>query len=180
MNISRIGQGDSLNTTDRDGGFFGNLINGVQGDLNGLITNTTNRLSAALNLPDFYAVYVMNFCEGSYQLKDNEDNPVKNTIICSNRDALFHFDITQIVEDSLPDTITLNDIHWLEKIAVASRAIKVANIVMVVFYAIAVAFTGLTFLGALYSAFSRGTASAYCALVLGIVGPIILHPKTED
>ena len=63
---------------------------------------------------------------------------------------------------------------------IASRAIKVTNIVIVIFYAIAVAFIELTFLDTLYSVFSRGIASAYCALILGIIDPIILYSKIED
>ena len=51
---------------------------------------------------------------------------------------------------------------------------------MIVFYAIVVAFIELTFLGALYSVFSRGTAFACYALILEIVGSIILHSKVED
>ena len=63
---------------------------------------------------------------------------------------------------------------------VALRAIKVANIIIIIFYAIVVAFIELTFLSALYSAFLRDIASTYYAFILEIVNLIILYLKIED
>ena len=94
----------------------------------------------------------MKFCEGFFELKAQESNVVVNITFCSDRDVLFHFDLTQVVQDSLPDTITLKDIHQPEQITRGSRVLKAANIVVVILYAIGMVFTGFAALGALYCA----------------------------
>ena len=74
----------------------------------------------------------------------------------------------------------MKDIYWPEKIADTSRALKIANMLMVIFYVIGVGFTGSTVLGALYRTFSDGRISACGNLVVGIVGPVILHLLAGD
>ena len=152
---------------------MGDLLNDAQGGVNDLISDTAGKFSAALNLPDFYAVHVMNFCKGFFELKDDRDDEAKNTTFCSDRDALFHFNLTHVVQKSLPDAITLKDIHWPEKIGYGSRVLKVANMVMVILYAVGVALTGIAALAAVYSAFSDGSISVCANLVMGIVSSFV-------
>lgn len=96
-----------------------------------------------------------------------------NTTFCSSRNALFHFNLTQLVEDALPNSITLQDIQWPEKITAASRALKVATNVMVILYMIGVTFTGFVVLCALFHLFSGGRTSVCGQLILGNVSHAI-------
>ena len=181
MNTSRIGQGDAFNTSDGDGGFFDNLINDFQDEANDAISDVADAAADALNLTDFYSVHIMNYCEGYFRPNATDDNAKKNTTFCSSRKALFHFNPTQIVEDSLPDSINLSDIQWPEEIQKASRAVKIASIVMFVFYVIGIAFAGLAAITALLATFTEGRLSAFGNFLMDIVSCVTLEkPYVTD
>jgi SUR7/PalI family len=176
LNTSRIGQGDAFNTTDGDGGFFDNLINSAQDEANDLISGAADEAAEALNITDFYTVHIMNYCEGFFRPNATADNAKKNTTFCSSRKALFHFNPTQIIEDSLPDNIGLSDIQWPEEIQNASRAVRIAGIVMFVFYVVGIAFAGLAVITALLATFAEGHLSALANFLMDIVSRLVLLP----
>lgn len=64
LNASRLGHTSLFNTSDGSGGFFSNLINGVEGDIDNLINDATSDIAKAFGLHDFYAAHIMDFCEG--------------------------------------------------------------------------------------------------------------------
>jgi len=160
LNISRIGHGSVFNTTDGDGGFFDNLINNLQGDINNLVNDVSSDIAQALDLPDFFNVHLMDFCEGSYAPNATAKDPRENITECSNRTTLFHFQPTKIIQDALPDGITLQDLHWPDEIQDAERTLKVASITMIVFYIIGIAFAGIAILTAICGIFTDGRLSA--------------------
>ncbi|KEF61250.1 uncharacterized protein A1O9_02815 [Exophiala aquamarina CBS 119918] len=169
LNISRIGHTSLFNTTDGDGGFFDDLVNDLQEDINDLINDASSDIAEALNLPDFLSVHVMDFCQGTYSPNSTVRNPSMNTTECSNRTTLFHFRPTKIVEDALPDGITLEDIHWPSEIQDAERAIRIASNAMVVCYIIGIVFAGLAIFTAIWAIFSSGRLSALINFVIDML-----------
>ena len=175
LNTSRIGNGDTFNTTDGDGGFFDNLINDAQDAANDLISDAADEAAEALGLADFYAVHVMNYCDGFFKGNATDKNAGKNTTECSSTKAMFHFNPTQIVEDALPDNVGLDDINWPDEIRDASRAVRIASIVMFVFYVIGIIFAGLAVITALLATFTQGRISAFANFLMDIVSCYMQH-----
>lgn len=82
LNTSRLGHTSLFNTSDGNGGFISNLINGVEGDINDLINNATSDIAAAFDLHDFYSAHIMNYCEG-YFLGNDTPGAKENITHCS-------------------------------------------------------------------------------------------------
>ncbi|KIX09977.1 uncharacterized protein Z518_01058 [Rhinocladiella mackenziei CBS 650.93] len=143
LNISRIGHTSLFNTTDGDGGLFDSLVNDIQDDINDLLNDATSDIAEALDLPDFFNVHLMNFCQGSYAPNATAEDPHQNITECSNSSLSFHFEPTKTVEEHLPDGITLEDIHWPDEIRDAENAVKVASMATIVFYIIGTACAGI-------------------------------------
>lgn len=171
LNMSRLGYvGDVFNTTDGDGSLLDSLINNAQESANELINNATTEIASQLNISDFYSVHVMNYCEGMFEPNGTAavvgSDVTKNTTYCSSRNALFHFNVTQVVNDALPGQISLSDINWPAAINDAQNAIRAASIAAVILYILAIVFTGLAFFGAIFGFFTSGRLSACCNLVI--------------
>jgi len=179
VNISRIGHTSLFNTTDGDGGFFDNLVNSLQEDLNDLINDVTSNIAEALDLPDFLRVHVMDFCQGEYSPNSTVRNPSMNTTECSNRTTFFHFRPTEIIEERLPSGITLEDIHWPDEIRDAERAVTVATNAMVVCYIIGIIFAGLAIFTAIWALFSSGRLSPLINFVTDMVSVCVTLSEAE-
>ncbi|EXJ83778.1 hypothetical protein A1O1_07405 [Capronia coronata CBS 617.96] len=160
LNISRIGHTSVFNTSDGNGGFLDNLVNDIEGDLNSLVSDVTSDIAEALDLPDFFNVHLMDFCEGSYQPNATVRHAHENITDCSNRTTLFHFQPTKVIQEKLPSGVTLDDIHWPQKIQDAEHALKIASIAMIVLYIIGIAFAGIAVLTALWGIWTDGRLSA--------------------
>ena len=169
LNISRIGHGSLFNTTDGDGGPLDNLLNTLEGDLNDLLNDFSSDVATALDLPDFFNVHVMDFCEGLYKPNATLKNAQENITECSNRTVGFHFQPTKIIQEHLPDGVTLDDLHWPDEIRDAERAIRVASTAMTVLYILGVAFAGTAVLAALWSIFTNGRLSAMINFLMDAV-----------
>ncbi len=169
LNISRIGHGSLFNTTDGDGGALDNLLNTLEGDLNDLLNDFSSDVATALDLPDFFNVHVMDFCEGVYKPNATLKNAQENITGCSNRTVGFHFQPTKIIQEHLPDGVTLDDLHWPDEIRDAERAIRVASTAMTVLYILGVAFAGTAVLAALWSIFTNGRLSAMINFLMDAV-----------
>ena len=177
--MSRLGYvGEVFNTTDGDGGFFDDLINDAQGKVNNLINGATTDIANKLNISDFYSVHIMNFCEGEFTPNGtaavNGTKVGKNITECSSTTAAFHFNITEIIQDALPDKINLTDIDWPQEITDAQNAIRAASIAAVALYAIAIGFAGLAVIGAVMVFLTNGRISACCNLLVDIIGFIAI------
>ena len=167
--MSRIGHTSVFNTTDGDGGFFDNLVNSLQDDLNDLINDVTSDIASALDLPDYYRVHVMDFCQGFYTPNSTIDDPGMNTTECSNRTTFFHFEPSKVVADALPSGITLDDIHWPDEIQDAEKALRIASNAMVVFYIIGIALTGIGIFTAIWAVLTDGRLSALVNFIIDFV-----------
>jgi len=177
--MSRLGYvGDTFNTSDGDGGFFDNLINNAQSNVNDLINDATTEIASQLNISDFYSVHLMNYCKGLYEpngtVAVNGSDISKNTTYCSPRNSAFHFNVTEIVQAALPDNIGLGDIDWPEDITKAQNLIPTASIATEVLYIIGIAFAGLAVVGATLVLFAAGRQSACCNVIIDLIAFIAL------
>lgn len=111
----------------------------------------------------------MDFCQGTYSPNSTVKNPSLNTTECSNRTTFFHFRPSKIIEDALPDGITLEDLHWPDEIEDAERAIRIASNAMVVCYIIGIAFAGIAILTAVWAIFSSGRLSGLINFAIDLV-----------
>ncbi|KAL2432368.1 hypothetical protein ABEF95_006878 [Exophiala dermatitidis] len=169
LNISRIGHTSVFNTSDGDGGFFDNLVNDLEGGLNSLISDVGSDVAQALNLSDFFNVHVLDFCRGSYEPNGTVHHARKNITECSNRTALFHFEPTKTIQEKLPSGITLQDIHWSQKIEDAEHALKIASMAMVVLYIIGIVFAGVAVLTAVWGILAAGRLPAMINFVIDML-----------
>ena len=161
LNMSQIGQGDVFNTTsDPDDNFLEDLFNSAQEAANDLISDAAEELTQRLNISDFYAVHVMNFCEGRFEPNGTARHAKRNTTECSKRNAGFNFNPGQEVQERLPSGVTLEDLHWPQEIDDAATGVRVASIAMFAFWCIGIAFAGLTVIGGAVTFFTRGRLSA--------------------
>lgn len=179
VNMSRLGYvGDVFNTSDGDGGFLDSLINDAQGELNDLINGATSDIASVLNISDFYAVHVMDYCQGMYEpngtVAASGGSVSKNTTYCSPRNSLFHFNITEVVDNALPDEINLSDLKWPDAVTDAQNTIRAASIATVILYILGVAFSGLAIIGALVGIFTNGRLSACLNVIIDLLAFITL------
>lgn len=170
LNVSQIGQAEFFNTTsDDDDNFLDGLINDAQGIANDLIGSAADELTERLNISDFYAVHVMNYCEGMFEPNGTAPDAKKNTTHCSGRSALFNFNPRKILEEHLPSGITLEDLQWPDEIDDAIHAIRAASIAMFVFWCIGIGFAGFAIIGSVASIFSSGRLTPCGVFVCSIL-----------
>ena len=142
MNISRIGQTTLFNTTDESSGLLDNLTNDIQGSVNDLFNDVTSDIANALDLPDFFTMYLRSYCTGTYQHNASETPSFTGCTGCSNHTVLFHFNPTEIVQRYLPDGLTLEDLHWPSAIETAEDALKAAGMALSVLHILSIIYIG--------------------------------------
>jgi hypothetical protein len=170
LNVSQIGQGDVFNTTsEADDNFLDDLFNTAQEAANDLIGDAAEAITDRLNISDFYSVHIMNYCQGEFEPNGTAPGASKNTTECSKRNALFHFDPAEIIQEHLPGDITLEDLNWPDEIDDAINAVRAASIAMFVFWCVGIGFAGLNIFASLFTLFTAGRLSACGVFVLSIV-----------
>jgi hypothetical protein len=170
LNVSQIGQQDVFNTTsEADDNFLDDLFNTAQEAANDLIGDAAEAVTDRLNISDFYSVHIMNYCQGEFEPNGTARGASKNTTECSERNALFHFDPAEIIEENLPGDITLEDLRWPDEIDDAINAVRAASIAMFVIWCIGIGFAGLNIGASLFTLFTAGRLSACGVFVLSIV-----------
>ena len=106
----------AFNTTSKpDSNFLDNIFGSAEDSANELISNTAGTITSHLYIPDFYTVYMMNYCEGIFELNGKLLDS-KNITYCSKRSALFRFDPAKVLENHLPSGVTLEDLKWPHEI----------------------------------------------------------------
>ena len=170
LNVSQIGQVEVFNTTsNQDDNFLDDLINDAQDFANDLIGSAADALTDRLNISDFYAVHIMNYCEGEFEPNGTAPGASKNTTRCSRRNALFHFDPAGIIEEHLPSGITLQDLRWSDEIDKAINAVRAASIAQFVFWCLGIGFAGLALIVAAVTIFTNGRLTVCGVFVLSVL-----------
>lgn len=107
LNTSRIG--DNLLTKlqsatkpqDPLASLINNLTQPATGAAQPAINNATNSLTSKLGIQDFYAFYVLDYCEGKYIPSPTAPNAKKRITRCSSRQELSHFNPEKALQRSL-------------------------------------------------------------------------------
>lgn len=151
------------------------LINGL--GLSGAISSLTNSVAHDLGFNDFYALHVLDYCEGSYTPRSVPNVTVKAKDIhqkvarCSKRGSGVNFTPGQAIQETLDKTgtgITLDDLHWNKDIDTGIKTIQILQKVMLAFYCVAIGFAFITTIGAIMSLISPSSGratSAFTAIV---------------
>jgi hypothetical protein len=177
LNISRIGQTSLFNTTDGSGGLLDNLTNDIQGSVNDLFNDVTSDIANALDLPDFFTMYLRSYCTGIYQHNASETSSFTD---CSNHTALFHFNPTEIVQRYLPDGLTLEDLHWPSAIETAEGALKAAGMALNVLYMLSIICIGTGALAAAWKLRFDRRLSAMINLAVDTVSSGVFSRMSES
>ena len=170
LNISQIGHGSLFNTSDGNGGLLSTLGNDIEQGINNILNDVTSDIASALGLPDFFKVHVTDFCQGTYSPNATARHAKANVTECSNSALGFHFQPTEYVQQHLPSGVTLDDIHWPSGVTDAEKTLKTISHVMIIFYVIAIALSGLAMITALVSVFFDGRLSALITWLVNVVG----------
>lgn len=174
LNTSQIGAG-LVNKVQTSSSTVNSIINGL--GIGGAISSLTNSVAHYLGVEDFYALHVLDYCEGSYTPRSVPNATVgfkdihQNVTRCSNRGSGVNFTPGQAIQQTLDRTgtgITLEDLHWDKNIDTQVKTIQILLKVMLGFYCLAIGFAFFTMIGALISLFKptsgRGT-SAFTSIV---------------
>lgn len=175
LNMSRLGHtGDLLQTLENDsGGLLNSIISSADNAADSVLDQIATDIASALNIPDFYDVHIMNYCQGEYEpnatLAVYGEHVSKNTTFCSPTQAGFHFNLTEIVEKALPDQISLGDINWPSAINDAEKLVRSASLAAFILYVCAIVFIFLALVGAVFGFFTSGRLSACCNLLIDFI-----------
>jgi hypothetical protein len=128
----------------------------VQSEIKELANDAAASIARRLGLRDFYAVHVMNYCQGYYTpgpVKNvTVDDIEKNVTSCKNPSAMFAFDPTEALLANLNEvglnnsetaTEFLEGLNWPEALEDGLDSLKAAFKAQFVMYCIAISFTFL-------------------------------------
>jgi len=157
LNTSRVGQ-NLLSAGSGSGGSstVSSIINGL--GLGNTVSSLTTSLAHSLGIEDFYAVHVLDYCEGSYTPQSTPNatlsfkNIHQNVSRCSGRGSGINFTPGQAIQQTLDRTgtgITLKDLNWDEDIDNKVHDLQILLKVMLAFYCLAIAFAFFTMIGSL-------------------------------
>jgi hypothetical protein len=163
VNISRIGQTSLFQTDDDNGGLLGELTNAAKGGVNNLLGDLTGDIVHAMDLPDFFTIYLRGYCSGLYSANASDVPPAAQVTRCTNHSAIFRFSPTEMIEHALPHNITLDDLHWPSAIGTTEHALRAVGIVLSLFYLLSLLSIGIALFLAAWKTFFRGTLSAWLA-----------------
>ncbi|KAF2836544.1 hypothetical protein M501DRAFT_1025974 [Patellaria atrata CBS 101060] len=181
LNTSRIGYelvdlnaGDDDDNSNPISEFIDNIGDDLQDQASDLINNAVGSIAEQLGLQDWYSAHLMDYCYGSYlpgPIGNDTTNPKKHVEDCSDRRAMYHFNPTEILQQSLDDSgvpITLEDLRWPDAIQNGLDGLRIAGRAAFVLYCIGIGLSILTLitsvLGLLFS--GRATALLNAALAL--------------
>lgn len=137
-----------------------NVTNTIEGDLGGIINDVADKLAKELGIKQWYSLHLMDLCEGTYTPNATEKGADLNVSTCSNQTAMYHFDISKVLNQELeigPLHLNLSDIHWPSDIQDGLNALNTAIDATFVLYAIGIAAAGLAIIAALVALFMNGS-----------------------
>jgi len=138
----------------------GNLTAEIEGELDGIIGDVADKLAAELGIKQWYSLHILDFCEGTYAPNATEKGAHKNGTKCSNQTAMYHFDLTEILNKELEAGklhINLSDINWPDDIQNGLNHLSTALDAEFVVYCIGIASAGLAIFTSLVAIFLHGS-----------------------
>ena len=168
LNTSRIGQVDLDQTLSKlnlpQSAVTAIENSNLTGEAEGRIHSIISSVARAINIKDFYSMYILDYCEGYYEptaLANATTSPTRNITQCANTTTMFTFNITQILESEIRGGATLADLDWPSDIQNAVDALNYAARAMFVLYCIGIGLTGLGMIAALFAVFAHGVLHAW-------------------
>lgn len=155
-------KGDVTNAIE---GKVDNITDTIKGEAQELANDAAASVAKGLGLRDFYAVHILNYCQGYYTPGPVKNATVKkigrNTTTCKDPTAMFAFDPTQALITNLNETVNgslsekraqqiLDAVNWPESLQDSMDDLKVVFKAQFVLYCIAIGFTFLTILSCLF------------------------------
>jgi len=182
LNTSQLGAGIA-NKVQTSSSTVNSIINGL--GLGNTITSLTNSVAHSLGFNDFYALHVLDYCEGSYTPRAVPNATIsfkdihQNVTRCSKRGSGVNFTPGQAIQQTLDRTgtgITLEDLHWDKDIDTGVETIQILLKVMLAFYCVAIGFAFITMIGALISLISpsNGRATSAFTAIVGFLAFLAL------
>lgn len=183
MNTSRIGQ-NLVNTTQSNNSsnpitsFLHNITSSITNEINQDLNNAAASIAKDLGLKDFYSVHILDYCEGAYTPAASPNATVKASDIhknisdCSNRTALFHFNATDALQQSLTKanaSITLSQLKWPSELEDALNTLRVAAEATFVLYCIGIGLMFIALLFSLAGIFSTGRLVAFLNVIVAFL-----------
>ena len=119
-----------------------------------------DKLAKELGIKQWYSLHLMDLCEGTYTPNATEKGANLNVSTCSNQTAMYHFDISKVLNQELeigPLHINLSDIDWPSEIQSGLNDLNTAADVTFVLYAIGIAAAGCAIIASLVALFLNGS-----------------------
>jgi hypothetical protein len=153
-------------------------INGTSVD-NGTVETET----ASLGTAEYFAVFVMNYCEGQY-LPNYQDSDASAVLTrCEKPSLAKHFDLAKIVENAIEDlgdllnlSLNLDDLDWPSGITNAFLYVKSAGSAMTAFFIIGLLFLLISVLAGALGLFLE---NRFVTILLVISSVVSLIPSND-
>ena len=178
LNTSRIGYNIINTTSENTNNPLTNLFNNITDSLGNELNEAAGDIADALGIDDFYSVHILDYCYGDYTpaplgnstLKQSDIH--KNVTGCSNRTAMYEFNVTRILEQALNDSgvdVTLGDLNWPDDIQKGIDGLNALFKAQFVLYCIAIGFIAIALLSSLWGLFPRGRLTACCNFMVSLL-----------
>ncbi|KAL3428457.1 SUR7 protein [Phlyctema vagabunda] len=176
LNTSRLGYAQAEATATSSAGAaatsfsssLGAWIDGIEDDITDSIDGAiddaqdaiADKLAEELGIEEWYSLHLMDMCQGMFRPNATAKNSKLNVTDCSNRTAMYHFDIESVLNEQLslgPLDVSLSDLGWSDDIQDGINALNTAMSATFVLYAIGIAAAGVSVITALLAFFMHGS-----------------------
>ncbi|TID13028.1 hypothetical protein E2P81_ATG09948 [Venturia nashicola] len=147
LNTSRIGDNlianlqSSTKPQDPLASLINNLTQPLTSTAQPAINNATDSLTSKLGIQDFYAFYVLDYCEGKYVPSPTAPNAKMKITKCSSRKEFYHFDPEKALQKSLDESglpVSLDQLDLGEEIKEGFNLIKFAFTAILVLFVLTI------------------------------------------
>ncbi|KAH7391529.1 actin cortical patch SUR7/pH-response regulator pali [Cadophora sp. MPI-SDFR-AT-0126] len=154
----------ATSTADKIGDWFtdikDNVTDTIEDEFNDLVADVADKLAQELGIRQWYSLHLLDMCEGYYKPNATAKGASKNITSCSNRTAMYDFDLNKVLNQQLevgPLKINLSDINWPDDIQDGLDTLNVAFNAVFILYAIGIAAAGIAIIASLIAFFLHGS-----------------------
>lgn len=173
LNTSRIG----YNVVDVPDSPF-SFLPDISDDLEDTIGDAVNSLAERIGLEDFYSAHLLGYCFGDYLPAPVANGTVDQSDIhksvdgCSNRTAMYQFDPTAALNDSLARSgldVSLDDLNWPQDIQNGIEALQILQRVVFVLYCISLGLMFAALVMAILMLLASGRIAAVVTAIFALL-----------
>lgn len=155
-----------------------NLINDIPDRISGAVNDAIGEVTERIGIEDFYSAHMLNYCYGQYTPVEvanstvSHDDISKNVTGCSESQAMYRFDPTEILQEALNKTgvdVTLQDLNWPEDIQKGIDALNALMGAVFVMYIIAIVLIFIALVTSLAAVFGSGRLSACVNVITALL-----------